>query len=83
MLLLGSRRKEVIGFGILQKQVKLRVNVDGSFLGGVGKVSFGDVFRDSNGRVLFQFNEEVFVYSIVHTELLAFREGILVAAASH
>lgn len=39
-------------------------------------------FRDSGGRVLIQFGKKVVVDSAVHAELLAFRDNILVAAAS-
>lgn len=41
------------------------------------------MFCDSEGIVLLQFNKEVSVESMVHAELMAFREGILIAAALH
>lgn len=40
------------------------------------------MFRDSKGRVLFQFGKEVSVDLAVHTEVLTLREGLLMAAAS-
>lgn len=58
-------------------------NVDGSFLvnsgrGGIG----GGVFRDSENQVLSQFGKEVLLDLTVHAEVVALREGILVAATS-
>lgn len=44
--------------------------------------SIGAVFRDLEGRVLLKFGREVNVDSTVHVEVLAFREGLLVAAKS-
>lgn len=55
--------------------------MDGLFLRGTG-MGIGGIFRDSCGKIFIQFGKEVSVESALHTELLAFREGILVAAAS-
>ena len=41
----------------------------------------GGIFTDSKGKVLLQFGKEMFVASVVHAELLALQEGILVAVA--
>lgn len=40
------------------------------------------MFRDSEGRVLLQFNKKVSVDLAVHAEVVALREGILVVAAT-
>lgn len=40
------------------------------------------MFRDSEGRVLLQFSKEVSVGLDVHVEVLALREGLLVAEVS-
>lgn len=61
---------------------KIKVNVNGCFLGGLGKVGIRGVFRDSEGRVLLQFCKEVIVDLAVEAEVLALREGLLVAVTS-
>lgn len=53
-----------------------------SFLGGSCRGGIGGVFRNLEGKRLLQFNNKVSVESAVYAELLAFREGILMAAAS-
>lgn len=58
---------------------QIKVNVDGSFLGEFGR---GGIFRDSKDRILVQFGREVEVDLVVHAEVLAFRESILVTVAS-
>lgn len=40
------------------------------------------VFKDSSGKILVQFGKELVVDSTVHVELLALRQGLLVAVAS-
>lgn len=40
------------------------------------------VFRDHDGRVLFEFGKEVCIDSDGHAELMALRERLLVEAAS-
>lgn len=59
------------------------LKVDYSFLGGSSKGDIGGAFRNSEGKVLFQFKKEVKVNLAVQTELLAFREGILMAIVSY
>lgn len=46
------------------------------------KGDIGRVLKDSEGKVLIQFEKEVLLDSAVHAELLSFKEDILVAAAS-
>lgn len=58
------------------------MNVDGSFLWFSDRWGIGGVVRDSEGKFLIQFSKEVRVNSTVHVEVVALREGLLVAAAS-
>lgn len=62
---------------------QIKINLDESFLGSSGRGGIVRVFRDSKSKVLLQFGKEVRVDSTVHAEILAFREWILVAKASH
>lgn len=57
----------------------IKINMDVLFLGSSGKGGVGGVFRDSEGKVLVQFGKEAQVDSIVHVELLVFREGMFIA----
>lgn len=50
------------------------------FLGSFDRGKGG--LRDSEEKIFFQFCKEVNVESTVHAELLTFREGILMTAAS-
>lgn len=49
--------------------------MDGSFLKSSSRGGIGGLIRDSKGRVLVQFCEEVSVDSAFHAEVLALREG--------
>lgn len=40
------------------------------------------MFKDSKGRVLFRFSREVNVDLVVYTEVLGFREGLLMVTTS-
>lgn len=44
----------------------IKINVDGSYLGGSSKRNIGGVFRDPDENVLLQFGKEVQVDSTVH-----------------
>lgn len=46
-----------------------------------GSGGISGIFRDFEDSVLFQFGKGVCAYSAVHAELLALREGPLVAAS--
>lgn len=59
---------------------QIKVNIDVSFLGGTGRGGIGGIFRNSNGRVLIQFGKQVSTDSVVHAEIMALREGLVVAA---
>lgn len=58
------------------------MNLDGFYLGVLGRCGIEGVFRDSKDMVLLQFGEEVWVDLVVHAEDMALWEGLLVAVAS-
>lgn len=58
------------------------MNVDGSYLDSLGIEGIGDIFRDSNRKILLQFGKGVWVDSAMHAEILPFRKDILVVALS-
>lgn len=57
--------------------------MNSSFMGDLSRESIGGIVRDSKGKVLIQFCKEVRGDSTVHAEVVASREGLLVAVASH
>lgn len=61
---------------------QIKVNVDGSFFGGVGREGIGDIFRNLDGKVLLQSCKKLLVELAVYVELLALREGLLVTDVS-
>lgn len=56
----------------------IKVNVDGSY--SPSSSGIGGVFRDHRASLL-HFSKQVEAISAIHTEVLAIREGILIAAA--
>lgn len=58
------------------------MNVDGSFLGSSGRWGVRGLIRDSKGNILIQFRKEVNMDLVVHAEVLALNEGLIVAVAS-
>lgn len=49
---------------------QIKVNIDGSFLDIAGSGSIEGVFRDPEGKVIFQFGKSVWANSAVHAKLL-------------
>lgn len=60
---------------------RIKINVDGSFSSTTGARGIGGVFRDYSGTVLLHFAKQVKVNSAIYAEVLAIKEGILIAAA--
>lgn len=56
--------------------------MDRSFLGCSTRAGIGDIFRDSDSKILVPFGKEFVVESVIKAEVLTFREDILVVAAS-
>lgn len=63
--------------------IQVNVNIDGSYKTESEKEGIEGVFWDANGMILMQFSKELSVDSTIHLELLAIREGLLLAEASH
>lgn len=61
---------------------RIKVNVDGSFSSMSGASGIGGVFRDHLGTVLLHFAKHVKADSTIHAEILAIKDGFLIAAAS-
>lgn len=59
----------------------IKVNVDDFFFESSGRGDIRGVFRDSEGKVILQF-DKVSVNSPIHAEVLPLREGLLVVMAS-
>lgn len=56
--------------------------MDVCFLGNSGRNGIRGIIRDSEGKVILQFGKKLSVESVVHTELMTFRDGILVVVVS-
>lgn len=60
----------------------IKINVDDSFQPLSGASGIGGVLRDHIGSFLLHFAKQVEADSAIHAEVLAIKEGMLVAAAS-
>lgn len=60
----------------------IKVNTNDSFTGSIAKEELGLFFATTKGNHLLHFGKQVDVDSAIHVEILALREGFLVATAS-
>lgn len=60
----------------------IKINVDDSFSYSILVSGIGGVFGDHLGLILLQFAKQVKAELVIHAEILAIMEGMLIAAAS-
>lgn len=61
----------------------IKINMNGSLMNTSNQGGIGGIFRDDQGSHLLHFGKQVVTESTIYVEILAIREGFLVAAVSH
>lgn len=60
----------------------IKINADGSFLVDTRRSGIGGIFRNHLGHTVLLFCKEILADSVVHSEILAIREDLLLPTAS-
>lgn len=60
----------------------INVNTNGSFINGFTHGGIGGFFQDNQRNPLLHFEKHGGIDSVIHTEILAIRDGLLIVVAS-